>query len=160
MFEKISKISEDYSNMEFMFKSMKETFQNQIDNCNMRHEMLEDSHEKLSEFAHLPTDFYERLEQSTDMLQNRLKKEIGKILKMVMESVFKTENLALESKYICDRIDRMYLRIKEDVGRHETLCFEIADKFEKQHDVLMQLIENAEDFKTYALLTDVHMEAF
>ena len=63
------------------------------------------------------------------MLQTRMKKEMGKMLKMVMESVYNTDNMALETKYLVDRVDRMYVRIKQDVGRHETLCFELADKF-------------------------------
>jgi hypothetical protein len=30
----------------------------------------------------------------------------------------------------------MFEAMKEDIKRHETLCFEIARKFEIQHDVL------------------------
>ena len=65
------------------------------------------------------------------MLTSRLKKEIGKILEIVMKSINEQDMLVLETKFLVDRVDRMYARMKSDVSRHETLCFEIADKFEK-----------------------------
>ena len=82
------------------------------------------------------------------------------MLKLVMKSVNGQDEMAIETKYLVDRVDRMYLRMKTDVKRHETLCFELADKFEKQHDVICQVIDNIEILKTYALTNDVHLEAF
>ena len=43
----------------------------------------------------------------------------------------------MEAKYGYERIDRTYQAMKEDVVRHETLCFELARKFEQQHDVFL-----------------------
>ena len=44
--------------------------------------------------------------------------------------------------------------------RHETLCYELATKFEAQHNVLLDFAENIESLKTYALVTDLHLEAY
>jgi hypothetical protein len=66
----------------------------------------------------------------------------------------------MDCKYTVDRIDRMYGRMKTDVIRHETLCFEIARKFEAQHEVLTQLTDSTESLKTYALVNDLHLEAY
>jgi len=52
------------------------------------------------------------------------------------------ESTAIENKYAMDRIDRMYRRMKEDVSRHETLCYELANKFEIQHNIITQLTDN------------------
>ena len=54
----------------------------------------------------------------------------------------------------------MYRRIKDDVIRHETLSYEIATKFEQHHDVMIQLSDHVEALKTYALVNDLHMEAY
>jgi hypothetical protein len=55
----------------------------------------------------------------------------------VYETTCKNDTMAMEAKYGCERIDRMYRAMKKDVCRHETLCYELADKFEKQHDVFL-----------------------
>ena len=71
-----------------------------------------------------------------------------------------SENLAVEQKYGIERVDRMYNRVKEDVGRHETLCYEIAMKFTQHHDMMIQLGENVAALKTYTLINELHMEAY
>ena len=38
-----------------------------------------------------------------------------------------------------ERQDRMYDAMKEDINRHETLCFELAMKFEEQNNYLVDL---------------------
>ena len=60
------------------------------------------------------------------------------------------------TKYIVDRIDRMYERMKTDIIRHKTLCFELATKFTEQHEVIIKISENIESLKTYSLLNDLH----
>jgi hypothetical protein len=50
--------------------------------------------------------------------------------------------------------------MKEDVLRHETLTYELAKKFESQHDILLQFAENIEAVKSHALTTDLHLEAY
>jgi hypothetical protein len=40
------------------------------------------------------------------------------------------DNNITEVMYTSDRIDRMYQAMKADVLRHETLCYELATKFE------------------------------
>jgi len=63
-----------------------------------------------------------------------------------------SESVTTENKYAMERIDRMYGRMKEDVSRHETLCYEIANKFEIQHDILTQVTENIGALKTFAMI--------
>ena len=70
------------------------------------------------------------------------------------------DNKITEEGYSFDRIQRVYTAMKADVRRHETLCFELAQKFEAQHTILMEYAENIECLKTYALVTDLHMEAY
>jgi len=47
------------------------------------------------------------------------------------------DTMAQEAKFGCERIDRMYQAMKKDVVRHETMCFELAKKFESQHEVFV-----------------------
>jgi hypothetical protein len=68
--------------------------------------------------------------------------------------------MATETKFKVDRIDRMYERMKTDIGRHETLCFELATKFNEQHDVIIKLSETMESLKTYSIMNDLHLEAY
>jgi len=50
--------------------------------------------------------------------------------------------------------------MKVDVRRHESLCFELATKFEAQHSVLVSFASNIEALKAYTLANDLHMEAY
>ena len=59
-----------------------------------------------------------------------MKKELGKIGTQCMEKLVEQDSAINECKFTTDRIDRMYGRMKDDIIRHETLCFEIAKKFE------------------------------
>jgi hypothetical protein len=43
----------------------------------------------------------------------------------------------MEAKYASERIEMNYQAIKKDIGRHETLCFELATKFEHTHEVFV-----------------------
>lgn len=54
----------------------------------------------------------------------------------------------------------MYEAMKEDILRHETLAFELALKFESQHDLLLQFSEHIEALKSHSLSTDLHFEAY
>ena len=54
----------------------------------------------------------------------------------------------------------MYERMKVDVGRHETLCFELATKFDQQYEVIWNLTNSMDSLKNYALLNDLHLEAY
>jgi len=54
----------------------------------------------------------------------------------------------------------MYTAIKVDVQRHETLCYELATKFESQHLFLSEFAQNIESLKTYVLLNDLNVEAY
>ncbi len=54
----------------------------------------------------------------------------------------------------------MYERMKVDVGRNETLCFELATKFYHQFDAINQLTESIEALKSYSVMTDLHIEAY
>jgi hypothetical protein len=89
-----------------------------------------------------------------------VKKELDKILTKVLESVSDQDTKATETKFMIDRIDRMYERMKVDICRHETVCFELANKFEDQYEVINAMSSNLETLKTYAMLNDLHIEAY
>ena len=65
-----------------------------------------------------------------------------------------------ETQFTCEKIDKLFQGLKVDTTRHETLCYELATKFDEQHHVLMEFVEQIESFKTYALVNDLHMEAY
>jgi hypothetical protein len=50
--------------------------------------------------------------------------------------------------------------MKIDVGRHETLCFELAQKFDQQYEVICNLTNSMESLKNYAVINDLHLEAY
>ena len=66
----------------------------------------------------------------------------------------------MHTKCVVERNDRMYEAMKKDIMRHESLCLELASKFEAHYDVFRQLAENIESVKAHALTTDLHLEAF
>ena len=66
----------------------------------------------------------------------------------------------MELTTIVDSIKSQYEQINQDIMRHETMCYEIACKFEHQHDVIDTIVENIETLKSYALMNDLHMEAY
>ena len=49
----------------------------------------------------------------------------------MFKSITETDSLMLEMRLGCDRNDRMYYAMKEDVIRHETLSWETAKIFQK-----------------------------
>ena len=100
------------------------------------------------------------VEENCGKLAEGLNDEMGKLQTKFYSFMNGYENSATENKYSMDRIDRMYKRMKEDVSRHETLCFEIAKKFEVQHDVMTQHTDNIDALKTFAMVQDLHQEAY
>ena len=44
--------------------------------------------------------------------------------------------------------------------RHETLCFELATKFEHQQKGIVNLVDAVENLKTYTFINDLHMETY
>ena len=50
--------------------------------------------------------------------------------------------------------------MKTDLTRHETLCYELAKKFELQAVLLLDITSSIEALKTYPLVNDLHMEAY
>ena len=54
----------------------------------------------------------------------------------------------------------MYQCMKEDVLRHETLSYELAHKFESQHEILLQFAAHIEALKSHCLMTDLHLEGY
>ena len=54
----------------------------------------------------------------------------------------------------------MYDRMKKDIVRHETLCYELAAKFEQQMKFMLKLTDNIESLKTSAMINDIHLEAY
>jgi len=57
-------------------------------------------------------------------------------------------------------IDKIYSKMKDNVTRHETLCYELATHFEAQHDVMWQINEKIEALQTYTTVNDLHLEAY
>lgn len=78
-----------------------------------------------------------------------MKGELDKLMVQVINRLYEQDNSITENKFTTDRVDRMYQAMKEDVKRHETLCYELATKFEAQHIVLLDLASNIEALKTY-----------
>lgn len=66
--------------------------------------------------------------------------------------------MKLESKV--STIDKIYTKMKDNVTRHETLCYELATHFEAQHDVMWQINEKIEALQTYTTVNDMHLEAY
>ena len=120
----------------------------------------EDQVKKLEEIVHRPSDVDDKIMEVSDQLTERMKKELNKLLTKVLESVARQDNSATETKYMVDRVDRMYERMKTDIGRHETLCFELACKFIEHHEVIVKLSETMESLKTYTIVNDLHLEAY
>ena len=89
-----------------------------------------------------------------------LKKEIGTLYKHVLTTLNDQDIKATESNYTIQRVDRMYRRMKNDITRHETLCYELATKFEQHHNVMAELGQNIDSIKNYTLINDLHMEAY
>lgn len=50
--------------------------------------------------------------------------------------------------------------MKADVHRHETLCYELAKRMEVHRSQLIDHSDNIENLKTYAIITDLHLEAY
>ena len=50
--------------------------------------------------------------------------------------------------------------MKEDIMNHENLAHEIATKFEVHKEVLLEVSEAVDAVKTFALVTDLHLEAY
>ena len=50
--------------------------------------------------------------------------------------------------------------MKADVHRHETLCYELAKRMEVHRSQLIDYSDNIENLKTYAIITDLHLEAY
>jgi len=63
-------------------------------------------------------------------------------------------------KYTSERIDRMYQAMKTDVRRHETLCYELATKYETQYSALKDIAKSIEALKAYTIINDLHLEAY
>ena len=120
----------------------------------------EDQVKKLEVIVHRPSDVDDKIMEVSDQLTERMKKELNKLLTKVLESVARQDNSATETKYMVDRVDRMYERMKTDIGRHETLCFELACKFIEHHEVIVKLSETMESLKTYTIVNDLHLEAY
>jgi hypothetical protein len=91
----------------------------------------------LDEFARKPNDIYERIDSGDKQIHESVKRELSLLQKQVFNRLGEMDTVATETNYKCSRIDRMYDAMKEDILRHETLAFELALKFESQHELLL-----------------------
>ena len=151
---KMFSINDALASLKFQQRTMKETLEPKVDDLfstlnRLDNAVMEDRGNNLI-----------LITKTCDQMFDRLKLELGKLQTKFFSYVNTSENMAVEHKCAVDRVDRMYNRIKEDVNRHETLCYEIATKFTQQHDVLVQIAENTLALKTYTLINELHMEAY
>jgi hypothetical protein len=63
--------------------------------------------------------FIDRIGESEDSMMNMIKSEMKKIVTIVSEEMADQRAITLENKYIVDRNNRMYDRMKNDICRHE-----------------------------------------
>lgn len=82
------------------------------------------------------------------------------MLKDVMTKLAEQDSLVTLNTYSVDRIERMQKNMKTDVHRHETLCYELAKRMEVHRSQLIDHSDNIENLKTYAIITDLHLEAY
>ena len=64
-------------------------------------------------------------------MMNMIKSEMKKVVQMVSEELADQRAITLSNKFIIETNNRMYNRMKEDICRHEQLCYEIATKFDQ-----------------------------
>jgi hypothetical protein len=114
----------------------------------------------MSDVVYKPSDVDDKIRNVYDMMSNCLRDELAKLLTRVLTSLEDQDNQATSTLYTVSRIDRMYDRMKGDVVRHETLCFELATKFDQQYQVMCKMSDSIESLKTYAILNDIHIEAY
>ena len=114
----------------------------------------------MDEFARRDVDYYAKISESSSALRNLLTHEMEKLTSRVMDKIYEFDNILLTTGFRSDRIERMHTAIKTDVSRHEVLCFEIATKFETQNTIFKEIGLAVEGLKTYALVTDLHLEAY
>jgi hypothetical protein len=50
--------------------------------------------------------------------------------------------------------------MQEELRKHDVLAYEVASKFELHKEVLLEMSEAVEAIKTFALVTDLHLEAY
>lgn len=74
--------------------------------------------------------------RTVEIARMAIMEELDKLQTKVFSQLCEQDALSMEIKYACERIDTTYQAMKKDVARHETLCFEIARKFEGHHDVM------------------------
>jgi hypothetical protein len=86
---------------------------------------------KLSDIVYKPSDVDEKIREVYDMMCEKLNEQLSGLLTKVLTSLEDQDNIVTSSNYMVSRIDRMYDRMKDDVCRHETLCFELATKFDQ-----------------------------
>ena len=54
----------------------------------------------------------------------------------VGEAIQSQKDSVEESRYDCDRMEKKINAMVDDMVRHETVCCEIAQKFDQQNDLL------------------------
>ena len=97
----------------------------------MKTNLIDGELRKLSSHVFKPSDTDDKIRTVYELMSNRLKEELEKLLTRVLTSLEEQDNQATQTTYTVTRIDRMYERMKIDVGRHETLCYELAVKFDQ-----------------------------
>jgi SMC interacting uncharacterized protein involved in chromosome segregation len=78
----------------------------------------------------------EEMGRTVEIARQGILEEINSTQTKVFSQLCEQDALSMEIKYACERIENTYQSMKKDVARHESLCFEIARKFEGHHDVM------------------------
>ena len=160
MQEAVSRFGKDSVESRSVSQSLKISVDSKFEVLKNRFSHLEAKYEDLDNFARRPVDYYQRIDQMGNSVRSSLKKEMDKLLEKVLSSVIQQETQYTETKFTIERIDRMYKRIKDDCCRHETLAFELATKFDHQHNAIVKMVESIENLKTYAFVNDLHIQTY
>ena len=78
----------------------------------------------------MANDYNTTIDKYTEKIRVSLSKELVKLQKKVFKSLSEQDEVTIMTKFGQDRTETMYKVMKEDISRHETLCYEIAKKFE------------------------------
>jgi hypothetical protein len=70
------------------------------------------------------------MDQSYEKVTAQVKTQMENMYKIIFDCVQEQQTSSSDCKFIVNRIERMYSRIKIDVARHEVVAFELAQKFE------------------------------
>ena len=91
---------------------------------------MEENFRELNEYARRPVDYYQKIEEMGDLVRQGLQGSMEKLMDDVNTAIFKEKDVVEETRYDCDRMEKKIDGMVADMVRHETVCVEIAQKFD------------------------------